>query len=509
MVKVKYEGSLETLSLITEAINNVLIQLKGQDEITFTDSYPIENSDEIYIDLTDFYLIMSQTNFRTAYNYLVNVMTNSLFKYIITNYKLVSKKEDNADTSEYILKDGQDLYTYLINKIKKELSSSSKSINPDLIFNAAMKDGILVEGKHSKESFKKRSSYPNNDFKNFKKIDIEEPTHDISNYLDIPKEKLDVNQKRLSYPKSTKTKDFKAYFNNLGELSHTPVFKNFDANKRFSFDDILDSYIKTCNKKNPIPSTDALAQKDSSKSLLTEFLRKKQKNTGKGQKSYSLEDTISIVTHFYLTRNEHEFLADNSYYHLVCNNHSLNLSEIVLNQGNNQNIAQYFNLMDNHNDKKKLNKDRINLNEKVIEIVNTKLVISHSGRSIPNYDSKYAYKILNYYFNFSFTYLLEYYSLKLQNLTFSLIKANINNKYTILNFKSLLNSLDSITESINKKSEFILYNSHLTTTQVGANLNNLQHFSVLQNNDSSNHSLLMNYQFSIYPNLASLFTRLK
>lgn len=509
MVKVKYEGSLETLSLITEAINNVLIQLKGQDEITFTDSYPIENSDEIYIDLTDFYLIMSQTNFRTAYNYLVNVMTNSLFKYIITNYKLVNKKEDNADTSEYILKDGKDLYTYLINKIKKELSSSSKSINPDLIFNAAMKDGILVEGKHSKESFKKGSYYPNNDFKNFKKIDIEEATHDISNYLDIPTEKFDDNQKRLSYPKSTKTKDFKAYFNNLGELSHTPVFKNFDANKRFSFDDILDSYIKTCNKKIPIPSTDALAQKDSSKSLLTEFLRKKPKNTGKGQKSYSLEDTISIVTHFYLTRNEHEFLADNSYYHLVCNNHSLNLSEIVLNQGNNQNIAQYFNLMDNHNDKKKLNKDRINLNEKVIEIVNTNLVISHSGRSLPNYDSKYAYKILNYYFNFSFTYLLEYYSLKLQNLTFSLIKANINNKYTILNFKSLLNSLDSITESINKKSEFILYNSHLTTTQVGSNLNNLQHFSVLQNNDSSNHSLLMNYQFSIYPNLASLFTRLK
>lgn len=509
MVKVKYEGSLETLSLITEAINNVLIQLKGQDEITFTDSYPIENSDEIYIDLTDFYLIMSQTNFRTAYNYLVNVMTNSLFKYIITNYKLVNKKEDNADTSEYILKDGKDLYTYLINKIKKELSSSSKSINPDLIFNAAMKDGILVEGKHSKESFKKGSYYPNNDFKNFKKIDIEEATHDISNYLDIPTEKFDDNQKRLSYPKSTKTKDFKAYFNNLGELSHTPVFKNFDANKRFSFDDILDSYIKTCNKKIPIPSTDALAQKDSSKSLLTEFLRKKPKNTGKGQKSYSLEDTISIVTHFYLTRNEHEFLADNSYYHLVCNNHSLNLSEFVLNQGNNQNIAQYFNLMDNHNDKKKLNKDRINLNEKVIEIVNTNLVISHSGRSLPNYDSKYAYKILNYYFNFSFTYLLEYYSLKLQNLTFSLIKANINNKYTILNFKSLLNSLDSITESINKKSEFILYNSHLTTTQVGSNLNNLQHFSVLQNNDSSNHSLLMNYQFSIYPNLASLFTRLK
>lgn len=509
MVKVKYEGSLETLSLITEAINNVLIQLKGQDEITFTDSYPIENSDEIYIDLTDFYLIMSQTNFRTAYNYLVNVMTNSLFKYIITNYKLVNKKEDNADTSEYILKDGKDLYTYLINKIKKELSSSSKSINPDLIFNAAMKDGILVEGKHSKESFKKGSYYPNNDFKNFKKIDIEEATHDISNYLDIPTEKFDDNQKRLSYPKSTKTKDFKAYFNNLGELSHTPVFKNFDANKRFSFDDILDSYIKTCNKKIPIPSTDALAQKDTSKSLLTEFLRKKPKNTGKGQKSYSLEDTISIVTHFYLTRNEHEFLADNSYYHLVCNNHSLNLSEIVLNQGNNQNIAQYFNLMDNHNDKKKLNKDRINLNEKVIEIVNTNLVISHSGRSLPNYDSKYAYKILNYYFNFSFTYLLEYYSLKLQNLTFSLIKANINNKYTILNFKSLLNSLDSITESINKKSEFILYNSHLTTTQVGSNLNNLQHFSVLQNNDSSNHSLLMNYQFSIYPNLASLFTRLK
>ncbi len=52
MVKVKYEGSLETLSLITEALNNVLTQLKVQDEITFTDSYPIENSDEIYIDLT-------------------------------------------------------------------------------------------------------------------------------------------------------------------------------------------------------------------------------------------------------------------------------------------------------------------------------------------------------------------------------------------------------------------------------------------------------------------------
>ncbi|WP_426401926.1 hypothetical protein [Mammaliicoccus lentus] len=167
MVKVKYEGSLETLSLITEALNNVLTQLKVQDEITFTDSYPIENPDEIYIDLTDFYLIMSQTNFRTAYNYLVNVMTNSLFKYIITNYKLVSKKENNTDTSEYILKDGQDLYTYLVNKIKKELSSSSKSINSDLIFNAAMKDGILVEGKHSKESFKKGSYYPNNDFKNF------------------------------------------------------------------------------------------------------------------------------------------------------------------------------------------------------------------------------------------------------------------------------------------------------------------------------------------------------
>src|SRR5699024_4990718 len=259
----------------------------------------------------------------------------------------------------------------------------------------------------------------------------------------------------------------------------------------------------------PIPSTNALAQKDSSKSLLTEFLRKKQKNTGKGQKSYSLEDTISIVTHFYLTRNEHEFLADNSYYHLVCNNHSLNLSEIVINQGNNQNIAQYFNLMDNHNDKKKLNKDRINLNEKVIEIVNTNLVISHSGRPIPNYDSKYAYKILNYYFNFSFTYLLEYYSLKLQKLTFSLIKTNTNNKYSILNFKSLLSSLDSIIESVNKQSEFTLYNSHLTTTQAGSKLNNLQHFSVLQNNDSSNHSLLMNYQFSIYPNLASLFTRLK
>lgn len=509
MVKVKYEGSLETLSLITEALNNVLTQLKVQDEITFTDSYPIENPDEIYIDLTDFYLIMSQTNFRTAYNYLVNVMTNSLFKYIITNYKLVSKKENNTDTSEYILKDGQDLYTYLVNKIKKELSSSSKSISPDLIFNAAMKDGILIEGKHSKESFKKGSHYPNNDFKNFKKIDIKENIHDIYNYLDIPTEKLDYNQKRLSYSRSTKSKNFNAYFNNLDELSLTPVFKNFDANKRFSFNDILDSYIKTCNKKNPIPSADALAQKDSSKSLLTEFLRKKQKTTEEKQKSYSLEDTISITTHFYLTRNEREFLADNSYYHLVCNNHSLNLSEIVLNQGKNQDISKYFNLMDNHNDKKKLNKDRINLNEKVIEIVNNILVISHSGRTIPYYDSKYAYKILNYYFNFSFTYQLEYYSFKLQKLTFSLIKTNINNKYSTANFKSLLSSLDYIIKSIIKENNLYSNNCYLKTTQAGSNLNSLQHFNVFKNNDSSNHSLLMNYQFSIYPNLASLFTRLK
>ncbi|ARQ03328.1 hypothetical protein [Macrococcoides caseolyticum] len=185
MVVVKYEGSLETLSFISDVINNILNQLKDNDEILLTDEYTFDNN-MIFIDLTDFIVIKDTINFRTAYSYLVNTITNTLFKYIIENYKLKSFIDNEEFT--YQLSEGQDLYTYLSNSIKKEISTTKNSENSAKIYNLAVSDNFINEDENSEENFIKGSIYPRSTYYDSIKRTPDKPKND-----DLELEKAIIN----------------------------------------------------------------------------------------------------------------------------------------------------------------------------------------------------------------------------------------------------------------------------------------------------------------------------
>ncbi|WP_340392961.1 hypothetical protein [Macrococcoides caseolyticum] len=185
MVVVKYEGSLETLSFISDVINNILNQLKDNDEILLTDEYTFDNN-MIFIDLTDFIVIKDTINFRTAYSYLVNTITNTLFKYIIENYKLKSFIDNEEFT--YQLSEGQDLYTYLSNSIKKEISTTKNSENSAKIYNLAVSDNFINEDENSEENFIKGSIYPKSTYYDSIKRTPDKPKND-----DLELEKAIIN----------------------------------------------------------------------------------------------------------------------------------------------------------------------------------------------------------------------------------------------------------------------------------------------------------------------------
>ncbi|WP_232751016.1 hypothetical protein [Macrococcoides caseolyticum] len=185
MVVVKYEGSLETLSFISDVINNILNQFKDNDEILLTDEYTFDNN-MIFIDLTDFIVIKDTINFRTAYSYLVNTITNTLFKYIIENYKLKSFIDNEEFT--YQLSEGQDLYTYLSNSIKKEISTTKNSENSAKIYNLAVSDNFINEDENSEENFIKGSIYPRSTYYDSIKRTPDKPKND-----DLELEKAIIN----------------------------------------------------------------------------------------------------------------------------------------------------------------------------------------------------------------------------------------------------------------------------------------------------------------------------
>lgn len=501
MVVVKYEGSLETLSFISDAINNVLNQLKDNDEILLTHQYTFDDNNSIFIDLKDFIMIKDTTNFRTAYSYLVNTITNTLFKYIIENYTLKSSI-DNDDLT-YQISEGQDLYTYLSNSIKKEIAMTRDSENSSKIYDLALSDNFIKEDENSEENFIKGSIYPNNDFKHFKKIETVHSAERVTSYLQVPKEKIISNIKDLSRTKSTKKINFKDYFKSINYLSTIdgPIY----SNQRFSVQDITDSYLKTLLMKSPKKDDVHLYLKDQLHQRITNFLRSKSKNKKEGQKSYSLKDVISIVGHFYLIDNHSKDLEDNTYYQLICSNHSYNsLGDVLLHKYFQDNNKQYnlFNYMSTNKNKDILNKDRSKLNNLIISLVTRYMTITHKSKTIMKPNNNFAYKILDCYFNISFTYLLEFYSCKLQLLTLKIIETNNDNDYQTPDFNTILNSLD---ETINKVKNISKPDSQESLdTSCNSLLKNLDSFYNLSNLDRFNHSLLMINHFSIYPNKASL-----
>lgn len=504
MVVVKYEGSLETLSFISDAINNVLNQLKDNDEILLTHQYTFDDNNSIFIDLTDFIMIKDTTNFRTAYSYLVNTITNTLFKYIIENYKLKSSIDNDEFT--YQLSEGQDLYNYLSNSIKKEISMTKNSENSEKIYNLAVSDNFINEDENSEENFIKGSIYPNNDFKNFKKNEILEKTEEITSHLEVPNGEIKSNIKILSRTKSVNTQDFKPYFKSLGYL-HNLNAQDY-SNHRFSVTDIVESYSRTIQKKNLLSEGDYRVLRLDSHSEITDFLRKKTKNKGKGQKSYTLVEVISIVAHFYLVKEHKEDLKNNAYYRLVCSNHKYSLSDVLAHNYLKSNISPYslFDFMCNNKNKSTLNNDRSKLNQFIIDLVANYMIIKHKGSTIINSNDVFAYKTLDCYFNISFTYLLEFYSNKLQLLTLKLIEAhNKNDDYKNYQSPSLdivLNLLDKIIAKV----KHLTKNSLKTSIDISSNsvMETLQSFYNLNNLDNLNHSYLMTNHFSIYPNRASL-----
>lgn len=507
MVTVKYEGSLETLSFISDAINNVLNQLKDNDEILLSHEYTFDNN-SIFIDLIDFIKIKDTINFRTAYSYLVNNITNSLFKYILENYKLAEALD--SEKSTYQLSEGQDLYTYLSNSIKKEIAMTRNSENSEKIYKLAVNDNLItyeddVEEVHKKD-FIKGSVYPNKDFKRFERVQENNYIKEITSYLDIPKEHLNSNIDSLDENLLNIEQKLANNIQSINNIYSVTGPNDSNPEIRYSFEDILDSVLSTFNSKAQFDKTNTyISDKSIYKSSLTEFLRQKYKNTSKGRNSYSLEDVISIVTHFLLIKSD--FIKNNHYYDLVCKNHSLKVSDIISKNDKYKDandIFPRFNSMEDHTEKVAINEARNKLNNKLIEIASNYLSIKHKGKTNLKPNRLYYYKVMDSYFYISFTYLYEIYSTKIQQLNLSLIYKRIySSPYNNLPFDNILNQIDSIIKSISVK-ETKDKNNYFNNSNPNQFFNNIKNNYIPYDINIENHSLLMLYNFSTFPNISSL-----